>query len=71
MHILIKKEDQCSQIMNEITKETFENNSHHYESMKTISRAYFSKHKCFALWGSLSQPPKTEVKYSFSNNTFC
>ena len=46
MLLLSKSEDQCSQAMRDGAKEVFENNLHHYETMKTVSRAYLSKSEC-------------------------
>lgn len=40
-----KNEVQYSQVMKEEAKEAFENNLHHYESVKTTSQANLSKHK--------------------------
>ena len=37
-----KTEDQCSQVMKQVAKETFENNMHHHDTMKTISKACLS-----------------------------
>ena len=41
-----KSEDQCSQAMRQAAKEALENNIGHYQSMKTITRAYLSKREC-------------------------
>ena len=41
-----KNENQCLQTMRDVAKEEFENNLHHYETIKTISRACSSKCKC-------------------------
>ena len=35
--------------MMETTKEAFENNLQHYESMETIFRIYLNKHECSVL----------------------
>ena len=35
-------EGQCSQTMKQTTKETFNNNMHHHDTMKTISKAFLS-----------------------------
>ena len=40
-----EKADQCSQAMAEAAKKPFQNNQHHYETMKTISEAYLTKRK--------------------------
>ena len=37
-----KTEDQCSQFMKQSTKEAFENNMHHHDTMKTTAKAYLS-----------------------------
>ena len=41
-----KTEDQCSQTMKQEAKETFENNMHHHDTMKTIANAYLSNRVC-------------------------
>ena len=41
-----KTEDQCSQAMKQAAKETFENNMHHHDTMKTIAKAYLSSREC-------------------------
>ena len=41
-----KTEDQCSQAMEEATKEALENNMHHHDTMKIIARAYLSNREC-------------------------
>ena len=40
--IFFKTEDQCSQVMKQAAKETFESNMHHHDAMKTIAKAYLS-----------------------------
>ena len=37
-----KTEDQSSQAMKQATKEAFENNMHHHDIMKIITKAYLS-----------------------------
>ena len=37
-----KAEDQFSQTIKQATKEAFENNIHHHDTMKTIAKAYLS-----------------------------
>ena len=35
-----KTENQCSQVMKQAAKETFQNTMHHCDTMKTIDKAY-------------------------------
>ena len=39
-----KSEDQCSQALKQASKEAFENNMHHHDTMKTIAKAYLKAH---------------------------
>ena len=39
-------EDQCSQVMKKETKEAFENNMDHYDTMKTVGKAYLNHSSC-------------------------
>ena len=39
-------EGQCSQTMKQTTKEPFNNNMHHHDTMKTISKAFLSNWEC-------------------------
>ena len=39
-----KSEDQCSQALKQASKEAFENNMHHHDTMKTIAKAYLKSH---------------------------
>ena len=41
-----KTEGQCSKAMKKATKEDFENNMHHGDTMKTITKAYLSNLEC-------------------------
>ena len=41
-----KTEDRCSHIMKQAAKKAFENNMHHHDNMKTISKAYLSNREC-------------------------
>ena len=41
-HYVLKIEDQCSQTIKQVAKETFEN----YGTMKTIAKAYLSNPEC-------------------------
>ena len=41
-HYVSKNEDQCSQTIKQVAKETFEN----YGTMKTIAKAYLSNPEC-------------------------
>ena len=41
-----KTEDRCSQAMKQAAKETFENNTHHHDTIKTIAEAYLSNREC-------------------------
>ena len=47
MSTFLKTEDQCSQAMTQASKEAFENNMHHHDTMKTITKAYLSNRECF------------------------
>ena len=42
-----KTEDRLSQVMKQAAKAAFENNMHHYETMKTIAKAYLSNREFF------------------------
>ena len=63
-----KTEDQCSQAMKEAAKEAFENNTHHHDTMKTISKAYLS---LFFSGGSLPCIARTEIEENLSCCMFC
>ena len=41
-----KTKDQCSETIKYAAKEAFENNIHHHDTMKTITRAYLSNREC-------------------------
>ena len=41
-----KAEGQCSQAMKQAAREAIENNMHHYDTMKTIAKAYLSNREC-------------------------
>ena len=41
-----KTEDQYLQNMKEASKEAFENNIHHHDTMKVIAKAYLSNREC-------------------------
>ena len=41
-----KTEDQLSQAVKQAAKEAYENNMHHHNFMKTISKDYLSSRKC-------------------------
>ena len=41
-----KTEHRCSQTMKQAAKEAFENNMHHYDTMKTIAKAHLSNQEC-------------------------
>ena len=41
-----KTEDWCSQAMKQRAKEAFENNMHHHDTMKTITKADLSNQQC-------------------------
>ena len=46
---LYKTGDQCSQVMKKTFKEVFENNMHHYDTIKAMTKAYLSNRECFVL----------------------
>ena len=57
-----KTEDQCSKAMKKAAKEAFENNKHHYETMKTIAKSYFYNRECFCTRGSLPYFVRIDAK---------
>ena len=41
-----KTEDQCLQALKQAAKEAYENNMHHHDTMKTITKAYLNSRQC-------------------------
>ena len=48
-----KIEDQCSQAIKQAAKEALENNMHHHDTMKTISKAYLSNRECLPYFAGI------------------
>ena len=58
-----KTEDQCSQTMEQATKEAVEKNRHHHVTMKTIIKAYLSNKELLYF-------TRIEAKENFPNSYF-
>ena len=68
VNISQKTEDQCSKAMKEAAKEAFENNMHHYETMKTIAKSYFNNRECFCTRGSLPYFARINAKENLTED---
>ena len=60
-----KTEDRCSHAMKQAAKEAFEGNMHHYDTVKTVAKAYLSNRECSVQEVVFHLQPELKLKRIF------